>query len=152
MHYAERVLCQISCVATFQLLGETTRVPAVYHLTDGFHWLAPSPRSRLASKRVNCSGSWAKSRVLRFIDWDSLVCPVAVCRDASQTSPSAWRARSRPQPWQKRMQASVYSSGLFQDVEDDALQRKPMTAKSRTATIHIHHTGRHSPEQSCPSA
>ena len=27
--------------------------------------LAPSPRSRLASKRVNCSGSWAKSRVLR---------------------------------------------------------------------------------------
>lgn len=27
--------------------------------------LAPSPRSRLASKRVNCSGSWAKSRVFR---------------------------------------------------------------------------------------
>lgn len=65
MLYAERVsFCQISVSPPFSFLQRPRLVQRLIILRMVSR-LAPSPRSRLASKRVNCSGSWAKSRVFR---------------------------------------------------------------------------------------
>ena len=87
-------------VATFQLLAETTLGPTAYHLTDGF----------TTGSVATLTAGIEEGELLRELGKEQGVfetyrlglprCPAAACRDASQTSPSAWRARSRPQPWQ----------------------------------------------------
>ena len=99
--------------------------------------LAPSPRSRLASKRVNCSGSWAKSRgVSGLIDWDSLV--VLLLLVETQTKHLHLHGEHVVGHSLGKTDAGIgLLSGLFQDVEDDATTEAD---DGRTATIHIHHT------------
>ncbi len=133
--------CQISVSPPFSFLQRPRLVQRLIILRMVSR-LAPSPRSRLASKRVNCSGELGEEQgVTGFIDRDSLVVLLLLVETLAKHL-HLHGEHVVGYSLGKTDEASCLLFGLLQDVEDDATTEAD---DGRTATIYIHHTGRHSP-------